>query len=574
MIKRLLPILAVTALVLSLFVVPSALAQGTTHVVQPGDNLFRIAIRYGTTVQAIQTANGLTGFTIFVGQTLIIPGGTTGITPTAQPADSTVTPTPTPTNPGTYVVQPNDTVFRISLKFGTTVNAIATVNRLTNFRIFVGQTLIIPDASGNTTSPAATAVPPTPAPGDSNVPALNLTAGSTYIVRGGDTLFRIAINAGTTVSALVTANGLRSFTIFVGQKLIIPGASNTTTPSPTATPTPSGTVTVTATPAPGSTSTPTRVATTTSSTTFELGGQVAGFGFPDLMKQTGMTWVKRQVTWGPGDVASGQSGLISDAKSKGFKILLSVKGGPNNSTSDKFAAFASYLGDLAALGVDGIEVWNEMNLDREWKSGQISPTSYTSMLQQAYTAIKAKSPNTLVISGALSPTGYFGGCSGIGCDDKPFLEGMVAAGALSYMDCLGIHYNEGLLSPSVTSGDPRGNPNHYTRYYQTMVDTYYNVIGGTKKLCFTELGYLSGQEWGYVPAGFLWKPPYNLTVTEQAQFLADAVKISKAQGKTRLFIIFNVDFTVWTDDPQAGYAIMRPNNTCPACDTVKAAMGN
>ena len=573
MIKRLVPIVIILTLVLSLFLVQAASAQGTTHVVQPGDNLFRIAIRYGTTVQAIQTANGLTGFTIFVGQTLIIPSGATVIPSTAASTDSTVTPTPAPTNPGTYVVKLNDTVYRISLKFGTTVNAIATANRLTNFRIFVGQTLIIPDASGNTTSPAATAVPATPAPGDSNVPALNLIAGSTYTVRAGDTLFRIAINAGTSVSALMTANGLRSFTIFVGQKLIIPGASDTTT-APTATPTPAGTVTVTATPAPGATSTPTRVATTTSSTTFELGGQVAGFGFPDLMKQTGMTWVKRQVTWSPGDSASGQSDIISDAKSKGFKILLSVKGGPDNSTSDKFSAFASYLGDLAALNTDAIEVWNEMNLDREWKSGQISASSYTSMLQQSYNAIKAKNPNTMVISGALSPTGYFGGCSGIGCDDKPYLESMVAAGALNYMDCLGIHYNEGLLSPYVTSGDPRGNPNHYTRYYQTMVDTYYNAIGGAKKLCFTELGYLSGQEWGYVPAGFLWKPPYNLTVAEQAQFMADAVKISKAQGKTRLFIIFNVDFTVWTDDPQAGYAILRPNNTCPTCDSVKAAMGN
>ena len=66
MIKRLVPIVIVLTLALSLFLVQAASAQGTTHIVQPGDNLFRIAIRYGTTVQAIQTANGLTGFTIFV----------------------------------------------------------------------------------------------------------------------------------------------------------------------------------------------------------------------------------------------------------------------------------------------------------------------------------------------------------------------------------------------------------------------------------------------------------------------------------------------------------------------------
>ena len=100
----------------------------------------------------------------------------------------------------------------------------------------------------------------------------------------------------------------------------------------------------------------------------------------------------------------------------------------------------------------------------------------------------------MVISGALSPTGFFGGgCTAAGCDDKPFLRDMVNAGALNYADCVGIHYNEGIVSPNQTSGDTRGNPNHYTRYYQTMVDTYVQTTGGLKPLCFTELGYLTGE---------------------------------------------------------------------------------
>ena len=45
------------------------------HVVQPGENLFRIALRYGTSVQALAAANGIvnTG-RIYVGQRLVIPG--------------------------------------------------------------------------------------------------------------------------------------------------------------------------------------------------------------------------------------------------------------------------------------------------------------------------------------------------------------------------------------------------------------------------------------------------------------------------------------------------------------------
>ena len=149
----------------------------------------------------------------------------------------------------------------------------------------------------------------------------------------------------------------------------------------------------------------------------------------------------------------------------------------------------------------------------------------------------------------------------------------MAAGGLNYLDCIGIHYNEGVVPPTQSSGDPRGNPNHYTRYYQTMVDTYYNAAGGKKKLCFTELGYLSGQEWGTLPGGFLWKPPYNLTVAEHAQYLADAVRLSRDQGKVRLLIVFNVDLTTFDTDPQAGYAMIRPGGSCPACDSIRGVTG-
>jgi len=286
-----------------------------------------------------------------------------------------------------------------------------------------------------------------------------------------------------------------------------------------------------------------------------------------------MFWVKRQVRWAPTSKAGDFFGLITEAHNRGFKVLLSVLGDPGFAVSANFSTYAAFVGELAGAGADGIEIWNEMNIDREWPTGSIGPSNYLPMLQQSFNAIKAKNGNTLVISGAPAPTGFFGGCGGSGCDDKPYIEGLVAAGGLNYVDCLGIHYNEGVVSPTQSSGDPRGNPNHYSRYYQTMVDTYYNAAGGKKKLCFTELGYLSGQEWGTLPAGFLWKPPYNLTVDEHAQYLGQAAQLSKDQGKVRLMVVFNVDLTTFNSDPQAGYAIIRPNSTCPACDKLRAVTG-
>ena len=72
-------------------------AQGTTYTVQPGDNLYRIALKFGTTVAAIQQANGIANSNlIFVGQVLNISGATGGPVPTAQPGGGGTPPPPQP----------------------------------------------------------------------------------------------------------------------------------------------------------------------------------------------------------------------------------------------------------------------------------------------------------------------------------------------------------------------------------------------------------------------------------------------------------------------------------------------
>jgi hypothetical protein len=303
---------------------------------------------------------------------------------------------------------------------------------------------------------------------------------------------------------------------------------------------------------------------------FELGGQSAGMP-AGTMQYAGMTWVKKQHKWGPGDSPEAVAGMINEAHAAGMKILLSIPGQLYPSSID-FESYTNFLGGVAALGPDAIEVWNEMNIEREWPLGQIDPASYVNnMLRPAYQKIKAANPNVMVITGAPAPTGFFGGCSGAGCDDAPYVAGMMAAGAGSASDCIGVHYNEGLMPPSATSGDPRGAGGHYTRYFQGMINAY--SAAGAGALCFTELGYLSGEEWGTLPAGFLWKAPYNLTVAEHAQYLAEAVRVGVQSGRVRMIIVFNVDFKTFGDDPQAGYAMIRPNGSCPACETLRQVMG-
>ncbi|MCB9453746.1 MAG: hypothetical protein H6672_20135 [Anaerolineaceae bacterium] len=305
---------------------------------------------------------------------------------------------------------------------------------------------------------------------------------------------------------------------------------------------------------------------------FDLGGQIFSFTHLNLMKSAGMTWFKQQVVYDQGDSPSSVRSTILAAHGNGFKVLLSIKGNKEQLAADPthyYQDFANFLGRVAALGPDGIEVWNEQNIDREWPVGQIGGDAYTQMLTAAYNAIKDANPNVMVISGAPAPTGFFAGCSADGCDDAPFLQQMAEAGAAQFMDCVGIHYNEGILSPTQSSGDPRGNSSHYTRYYSSMVNTY-TAIFPSKPLCFTELGYLSSEGYGRVPPGFEWAA--DTTVENQAIWLAEAATLSKDSGRVRLMIVWNVDATEYGADPQAGYAIIRPGNICNACETLGAVM--
>jgi uncharacterized protein YraI len=299
---------------------------------------------------------------------------------------------------------------------------------------------------------------------------------------------------------------------------------------------------------------------------FGYGGHVESFAYPDKMAYAGMTWVKRQIRFNRGESGGVAAGAIAQAHGAGFKILLGIVGSPGDVMQPGyFEDYARFVGEVAALGPDAIEVWNEMNIDREWPNGQINPATYTQLLAQAYNAIKGANPGVAVISGAPAPTGAEGafGTAAVWNDDR-YIQGMAAAGAANYMDCIGAHYNEGIVSPYQNSGDPRGE--YYTRYFGGMVNTYYNAFGGARPVCFTELGYLSPEGLGPLPGSFGWGA--NTSVSEQAQWLRDAISQARGSGRVRLVIVWNVDFTYYGEDPMAGYAIIRPGGVCPACDAL------
>ena len=350
--------------------------------------------------------------------------------------------------------------------------------------------------------------------------------------------------------------------------------TQTPTPTPIPTPTPLPRPAVVAAPAEQA-STPAApefaaVAPPPGSISIELGGHVQSTGSGRTvaaMRSAGMSWMKIQSRfyWGG---AADLSGDIANAHGNGFKILVGTVGNPAELASGGqgyINAYTDWLQQIAWQGADAIEVWNEPNLDREWPRGQISGVAYARMLQIAYQKIKAANGATMVISAAPAPTGAEAAFPGQVMNDDRWLREMVSGGGLNYLDCVGAHYNEGIIPPNQTSGDPRDG--YYTRFFYGMLNTYYGIT--SRPICFTELGYLTSDGLPALPSFFSWAR--NVTVQQQAAWLAQAAALASQSGQVRLFIVWNIDFTLYGTDPQAGYAIIRPDGSCPACHALAGA---
>lgn len=200
-----------------------------SHTVQRGDTLAQLATRYGSTIEAIQQANGLgSGTLIFVGQSILIPVRLVPATstPSATPLVIVVTATPVANN-GTgggtggplpvnvYIVQPGDTLSNIARRYNTSVAALAQLNGIVNPNsILVGQRLNITASSSPqpTLVPVATNAPvPTPAPVQ------------TYVVQPGDNLYRISLRFNVSLAELIRINNIADANrVFVGQRLTLP----------------------------------------------------------------------------------------------------------------------------------------------------------------------------------------------------------------------------------------------------------------------------------------------------------------------------------------------------------------
>ncbi|WP_077619839.1 LysM peptidoglycan-binding domain-containing protein [Bacillus sinesaloumensis] len=217
-----------------------------TYSVSSGDTLYSIARRYNVTVDQIRTTNQLKTDMLSIGQKLRIPLQTgsqvenTTTTPVVEPVKPPA-PTPVQETPETttYTVVAGDTLYGISVKFGTTVDNLRLLNNLSTNVLSIGQVLKVPGtnvAAPTEPTPEITTPPPTPEVAPSPAPEEN-QAPTTYTVAAGDTLYSISQRFGIPVDSIRSANNLSSTNLTIGQVLTLPGQDDVVSPVITTPPT-------------------------------------------------------------------------------------------------------------------------------------------------------------------------------------------------------------------------------------------------------------------------------------------------------------------------------------------------
>lgn len=170
-----------------------------TYTVKAGDTLWGISQKFDTSVNTLKTINKISSNVIYVGQVLKLRETTTNSKNETSQS-------------GTYTVKAGDTLWQIAKDNSTSVNQIKTINHLKSDTIYVGQVLQLKAQENNTKPQSQT----------------QNTSDVYYIVKSGDSLWKIATQNDTSVNQLKSLNKLTSNTIYVGQKLKVKAGTKTT----------------------------------------------------------------------------------------------------------------------------------------------------------------------------------------------------------------------------------------------------------------------------------------------------------------------------------------------------------
>ncbi|KAA9220752.1 MULTISPECIES: LysM peptidoglycan-binding domain-containing protein [Aerococcus] len=211
---------------------PTKPAESTTssasYTVQSGDSLWRISNKYGVSIQDLMTWNKLgSNYMLHPGDKLVVQAPAKAEAPTSNPStDKPAEPTK-PAESVSYTVQSGDSLWRISHKYGVSIQDLMTWNKLgANYMLHPGDKLVV-KAPAKAETP--TTNPSTEKPAENTVPS------ASYTVQSGDSLWRISHKYGVSIQDLITWNKLgANYMLHPGDKLVVkaPAKAETSTEKP------------------------------------------------------------------------------------------------------------------------------------------------------------------------------------------------------------------------------------------------------------------------------------------------------------------------------------------------------
>lgn len=185
-----------------------------TYTVKAGDSVWGISHQTGVSMSDLRAWNNIQNNFIYPGQKLIIAKK-------ANNNQNTHTNTNTSTNNKTYTVKAGDSVWAIAQKTGVSMDTLRSLNNIKNNFIYPGQQLKLSNSnsSSNTSNPGKTNA------------ATN--SGKTYTVKSGDSVWAIAQKTGVSMDTLRSLNNIQGNFIYPGQQLRLSGSNSSQTTTKT-----------------------------------------------------------------------------------------------------------------------------------------------------------------------------------------------------------------------------------------------------------------------------------------------------------------------------------------------------
>ena len=230
-----------------LLLAPPAQAQSSgdgLYTVRAGDTLFRIARTFAVDIDELRRLNAIEGNTISVGQTLRLSASAqVPTTPRPPVVDRPTNPPPAAGRDVIHVVAAGETLFRIALRYETTVEALRRLNNIQGDQIEIGQRLVV--SRDGAAGPVSPQTPPSPGvdrpvtppvaarPRPARPVALSearpwsinnttVPADLVHFTEPGETLYGIAARYGLPLVALISGNALTTAPLEPGTPLHLP----------------------------------------------------------------------------------------------------------------------------------------------------------------------------------------------------------------------------------------------------------------------------------------------------------------------------------------------------------------